>query len=279
MKKLSEWTVLPLCAALSALNYKIFVFPNDFAPAGLDGICTMIGYLLGINMGYFSLAANLPLLLLGYFFLRRSFLFKTALYTVCFSLFSLLLEGARGIPIFDTANGAAMVLAPIAAATVRGILYAATLTAGGSGGGTDLIAAMIQRKKPHLPLMQIIFSINVAISLVSFFVYGMRFEPVILSILYSFLTSLVSRHITEGRKSEVRFEIITENADALCHAIRADLCATATVLDAEGAYTGKKRSLVICVLPKEKAPRLKSIVAALPCAVCFESRVDALAGE
>ncbi len=271
MKKAYNACILIACAALSALNYKIFVFPNDFAPAGLDGICTMIQYLLGTSMAYFSLLANLPLLLLGCFLLRRDFVFKTAVYTVCFSLFSLLFEGMDGIPVFDTAGGASLVLAPIAAAAVRGILYAATLTAGGSSGGTDLIAAMIQRKKPHLPLMQIIFGINAGVACLSFFVYGMRFEPVILSILYSFITSFVSRRITEGRKTKIRFEIITEEAEALCKAIRTDLSETATVLDAAGAYSGQRTGLVICVLPKEKAPQLEKIVSALPRAVCFES--------
>ena len=275
MKKILQYLIPIGCAALSALNYKIFVFPNDFAPSGIDGLCTMIQHLLGTNMGYFSLAANLPLLLLGLVFLERLFVYKTAAYTVCFSLFSLLFGGMGWIPTFAVTDTAGLVLAPIAAATVRGILYAATLGAGASSGGTDLIAAMIKKRKPHLPLMQIIFGINVAVACLSFFVYGMRFEPVILSILYAFLTSLVSRRISEGRGTEIRFEIITEEAERLCEAIRRDLAATATVLDAEGAYSGRKKQLVICVLPRQKAPHLEKIVASLSGAVCFESRVGA----
>ena len=45
MKKTAGYAMMIICAVLSAINYKIFVFPNSFAPAGVDGICTMIQYL------------------------------------------------------------------------------------------------------------------------------------------------------------------------------------------------------------------------------------------
>ena len=47
--------VIALIAVISALNYELFIFPNKFAPAGLNGICTMIQYVFGINVGYMSL--------------------------------------------------------------------------------------------------------------------------------------------------------------------------------------------------------------------------------
>ena len=60
----SDWLIIPAMAVLMALSYAIFVFPNSFAPAGINGIITMIQYLLHIDIGYLSLAVNLPLFLL-----------------------------------------------------------------------------------------------------------------------------------------------------------------------------------------------------------------------
>ena len=60
-KKPLTYLVIALMAFLTAVNYQMFVFPNSFAPAGLNGICTMIQHLTGISVGYMSLIINIPL--------------------------------------------------------------------------------------------------------------------------------------------------------------------------------------------------------------------------
>ena len=66
-KKPLTYLVIALMAAFNALNYQIFVFPNKFAPAGINGICTMIQHLTGISVGYMSLLVNIPFGHLGLF--------------------------------------------------------------------------------------------------------------------------------------------------------------------------------------------------------------------
>ena len=61
LKKLWTYAAIALVALVSAVNYELFVFPNQFAPSGVNGICTMIQELTGINVGYMSLLINLPL--------------------------------------------------------------------------------------------------------------------------------------------------------------------------------------------------------------------------
>ena len=63
------WTyfVIAFAAMLAALNYELFVFPNQFAPSGINGICTMIQYISGISVGYLSLVVNIPLAVLVFF--------------------------------------------------------------------------------------------------------------------------------------------------------------------------------------------------------------------
>ena len=91
LKKTFHFLIIILCAALSALNYKVFVFPNVFAPAGVDGICTMIQYLTNTSMGYLSLIANVPLIIVALFILKRDFIAKSEVYTVSFSVAVVLL--------------------------------------------------------------------------------------------------------------------------------------------------------------------------------------------
>ena len=65
-RKALTYLVIVFVALVSALNYQLFVFPNQFAPAGLNGICTMVQYVTGISVGYLSLLINLPLALWCY---------------------------------------------------------------------------------------------------------------------------------------------------------------------------------------------------------------------
>ncbi|MCD7859635.1 MAG: YitT family protein [Firmicutes bacterium] len=66
MKKVLTYLAIVLIAAANALNYELFVFPNSFAPSGLNGLCTMFQYLTGVSMGYLSLLLNLPLAIAVY---------------------------------------------------------------------------------------------------------------------------------------------------------------------------------------------------------------------
>ena len=60
-KKVWTYAVIVFVALLGAANYQLFVFPNQFAPSGVNGICTMIQYVTGISVGYLSLLINIPL--------------------------------------------------------------------------------------------------------------------------------------------------------------------------------------------------------------------------
>ena len=50
-KKVWTYFVIAGVAFLSAMNYELFIFPNQFAPSGINGVCTMIQYLTGVSVG------------------------------------------------------------------------------------------------------------------------------------------------------------------------------------------------------------------------------------
>ena len=62
-KGLTYLTIVGI-ALVCAVSYMLFVFPNRFAPAGLNGICTMLQYIFGISVGYLNLLINIPLSIL-----------------------------------------------------------------------------------------------------------------------------------------------------------------------------------------------------------------------
>ena len=273
--KIGHLLALALIAVVMALNYAIFVFPNRFAPAGLDGLCTMVQDILGISMGYLSLLVNIPLLILAYIFLKREFFVKTTVFVIVFSVVTVLLRYVDlSAFYFYTESGTSIVLAPLVAGVIRGLLYAFTLKLHASSGGIDVIAALIKRKKPYLRMMNIIFGINFGVAIISYFVYGMTMEPVICSILYFFVTSYTSNHLRDAWREAVRFEIITADGESLRQGIADRLHLPATIVDAHGAYSGTDRKMVICVVSKKAAPNVETLLREYPDTVVFRSVVD-----
>ena len=69
LRKVLTYLTVAAAALLGAVNYELFVFPNQFAPSGLNGICTMVQHLTGFSVGYLSLIINVPLALLVWRFM------------------------------------------------------------------------------------------------------------------------------------------------------------------------------------------------------------------
>jgi len=275
IKKLLSLLAIMILSALSALNYAIFIFPNNFAPAGIDGICTMIQDITNINIGYLSLIVNIPLIILTFFVLNRDFALKSATYIISFSISSILLSYIDLSSFRYTTNtGSSIVLAPIVAGTVRGMLYYVTLKLNGSSGGVDIIAALVKNKKPFLDLLNTIFFFNMIVALCSYFVYGMKIEPVICSVLYSFITTSVNNNIRITSNENIKYEIITNGAEEFCAEISDKLHQAATIIDAHGAYSGLDTKMVVCVVDKKNAPYIEDLILNHPDCVVFKSTVS-----
>ena len=189
MKHHPSWTALRSyaitagLACLMGVSYELFVFPNAFAPAGINGLATMLQYLLHVNIGYLSLLINLPLVLLAWKKVDRDFARKTLVFVLMFSAVTLVL-GQMDLSAIAYDSGSSAILGPVAAGVVSGAVYGWVIRQNGSTGGTDIVAAWVRKKHPEASLVWLIFSLNAAVAVLSFFVYGCQFEPVILCLIY-----------------------------------------------------------------------------------------------
>ena len=272
-KSFGSMLFIALLAAAAALNYAIFIFPNQFAPAGIDGLCTMVQYLSGISIGYLSLVVNIPLLIVAYIKLDREYTVRTTVFILVFSAVSAILSELDLSAFAYQTDHTSIVLAPIASGVMRGIIYALSIKFNACSGGLDIIAALIRKKSPHFNLMNVIFTLNMVVVVISYFVYGYHLEPVICGILYFYIVSQTSSHIQLSGKENVKIEIITADAGALCVDITEKLHLRATVLDAHGAYSGNANKMVVCIAPKKAIPHIKDAVSHYPGAIYFESTV------
>lgn len=264
-KRFLTYGVTILIALVCALNYQLFVFPNRFAPAGLNGICTIIQYLCGVSVGYLSLIINVPMAIIVYCRVSKSMGFRSMIYVVAFSLFLILLQKIDISRFsYETANGTSKILGPLVAGVINGACYSVLLQMSASSGGTDFVAAMIHKKHPEQGFFWITFALNMCVAMSSYFVYDFEMEPVILCILYSFMSSTVSDRLSKSRRSAVRCEIITDYPEEIARDIIAQLRHSATMIDATGMYSQKETALMVCIINKVQIPTLTKIVSSYP---------------
>ena len=264
-KKLWTYAIIIGLAVVCALNYHLFVFPNRFAPAGLGGICTMIQYVLGINVGWLNLAINIPLALMILWKVGKSLAGRSMLYVAVFSATLIMLEQLDLSRFaYETANGTSKILGPLIAGIINGAVYSVVIRISSTTGGMDLIAALIHRYRPELNFFWITFVINSCVAMTSYFVYGYHIEPVILCIIYCFMTSTVSDRVIKAGNAAIRCEIITNQPEVLSRMIIEKLHHTATKISATGMYHGKETSVLVCIINRAQKSALSDLIKSIP---------------
>ena len=211
MRKVFTYATVLFLAFGNAMSYHIFVFPNRFAPSGLNGLCTIVQEVAGINVGYLSLIINVPLALLVFRFVNRKLALRSMVYVVVFSAMLVVLEKVDlSAFAYSTENGTSTILGPLVAGIISGAVYGFLVKCSAYTGGMDYVASLIRTRRPDLNFFYVTFLINVGVAAISYFVYGYQIEPVILCILYSFMSSTVSDRMLRSGRSAIRFEIITD---------------------------------------------------------------------
>lgn len=280
VKKL--WTYLTVIAVAfgASLIYELFVFPNRFAPSGLNGICTMIQYLSGVSVGYLSLLINIPLAALVFFRVSKPLAVRSMLYVLVFSLGLLILDRVDLTALaYSTDNGTSKILGPLAAGVMMGFVSTVLAKAGAYTGGTDFISVLIHNRHPEKSVFGMTFTMNVLVAIASFFVYDYKMEPVLLCILYSFASSSMAEQRLKNGRSAVRVEIVTDYPNEIAADIIQKVHHTATLLPGKGMYSGKETNVLICIVNNTQVGLISAIVKSYPNSFAIMSQVTQVMGN
>ena len=265
VKKAWTYFVIVFLALGASFNYEIFVFPNQFAPSGLNGICTMIQYITGISVGYLSLLINVPLALWCYYEVSKPMATRSMVYVITFSIGILILDKVDlSVLHYATENGTSKILGPLVAGVIQGYIYSILMKASAYTGGTDFISAIVHKRNPNKSVLGFNFTLNVIIATCSYFVYGYQMEPVILCILYSFMSSTVGERLQKSGKEAICFEIITDFPLEITGDIIARTGHSTTLIPAVGMYSGKETNMLVCVVNKSQAAAVTEICRSYP---------------
>ena len=231
---------------------RMFIDPNHISVGGLTGLGSVLNYLLHLPIGLSVLVMNVPLFLLSWKKLGRSFFFKTLFATV---VISLMLDATAFLPTFLENKLLAAVAGGVCAGAGLGIIF----SRGMATGGTDLLAKLIKGWFRGVSYGKVILIADGVILVVAAIAYK---DP--WSILYSaitvWLSSTVIDTILNGMERAKSVSIITNRKEEVLQGILQDVNRGATVWDAEGGYTKAGKDVILVVVRSYELFQLKRTV-------------------
>ena len=205
----------------------------------------------GIPLWLTNLLLNIPVFIVAYYQMGKKFIGRTLFGAVMLSVWLYV------IPPIDLAQGDYL-LAALFGAVFSGIGMGLVLRSKATTGGTDMVAALIQKHMRHHSVVSIMQFIDGAIVVVGLFVFGVR--PTLYAIVAIFVTTKVSDTFLEGFNYSKAAFIITEHYDEVASKIMEELDRGVTGLDAKGMYTGDEKCVLYCVVSRKEIVDVKEIV-------------------
>lgn len=263
MRKIWDYFRIVFSAVLLAFVYYIFIVTNNFAPAGLNGIATMIQYKTGFSISYMSLLINIPLSVFAFFWVERDFAIKTLLFSFVYSFSFLFLQNSNLSFIQYVTLGHDTIYPVILSGVLAGAVYGICFKTNGSTGGTDIISRYINKIRPSTNFFAVTFALNAIVAISSIFVYSegaFNYKPMALCVIYCFISTYVGNLLLKTTKNAYKFTVVTTHRDEFVEEITNVLHHGCTEIDAIGTYTGEKKSVLICIINKHQLNDFQRIV-------------------
>jgi uncharacterized membrane-anchored protein YitT (DUF2179 family) len=264
-----------LAAVFSVIALHTFVVPSDFSPSGIDGLCTVLYELTGINMGWFKILINLPLLLLAFFCLNKKYVLYVMLFTALDSFGVVILEKIhfyRYLPTLSDASAAIgyRLLSAVISGILLGVCVGIMLKIGYSSGGVDIIACLFHKWKPHFNVERIISICAYSIVALSFFVYR-DLTSIFLSVIQIFVSERIVSAILKRERFATEVKIVTKDPHIIRDEILYKHKHSATILKSNGLYSGEENYMVISVMNIRDIPALMNTMKQHPDAFVYFS--------
>lgn len=247
-----EYLGITIGCIFMAISLNAFTVPNKIAPGGVSGLSTVIFYITKIPVGITMLALNIPLFILGIKTLGKGVGIKTLYGTIALSIF---VDYILIIPTFT----ADLLLASVYGGIILGLGLGIVFRFGGTTGGTDLAAAIVNKYIPGFTLGTILMVIDFFVVLIAGLVFKQA-EISLYSLISLFISIKVMDFVQEGLGYAKAFFIISNHPEEISKVVIEELDRSVTSLSGQGMYTKENREVLLCVVHRAQVNRLKELV-------------------
>lgn len=252
--KLVKYIIIVLGAAIGAIGFQFFMFPNSIVSGGLTGIAQIINRLTGLPVGVLSIVMNVPLFIIawrqfGNQFIIDSFI-GTALFSVFIDLSSMLNIVATNDPMLGSIIGG----------VIKGVGLGAIYYVGATTGGVDIVARILRRKYPYINFGTFILILD-AVVISAYALIFHIVESAMYSLICMFVVSKAIDLVLYGLDNSSVVYIVSHQTDVIVQEITSgNLHRGVTLLHAEGAYTHEERQVIMCVIKRPQIAEIRRLV-------------------
>lgn len=242
-----DYFLMTVGSVIFCMAWTSFLIPNGLASGGLTGLCTIIQYGTGIPVGWTYPAINVALLVLGFLVLGRAFGIKT-IYVI--ALTSVLFEVLPKFPQLEVLMEEKFLVALVGAA-MESVGLGLVLLRGGSSGGTDIIAMIINKYWPVSPGRVYLFT-DIFIIACLLIVPGKGLVDMIYAYVVMLGFSFGVDFVLLGNKSSVQILVFSSKYQEIADHIINDVHRGVTALQSVGWYSQKESKVLLIVSRKHQ---------------------------
>ena len=248
-----DYFIMSIGTLIFVMAWTSFLIPNGLASGGLTGLCTIIQYGTGVPVGWTFPIINIGLLVMGVLSLGKSFGFKTV-YVIALS--SLLFELLPNLPAdivekLEVTNIPDRLVVALVGAALESVGIGIVLLRGGSTGGTDIIAMMINKYWPVSPGRVYLFS-DIFIIASLFLIPGQGIVDVIYAYVVMITFSFGVDFVLLGNKSSVQLMVFSPKYQEIADHIIYNVQRGVTALKSVGWYSQKESNVLLIILRKNQ---------------------------
>lgn len=251
---LRDFFLLTISTIIMAVGVYFFKFPNNFTFGGVTGLAVLIGKVFSLSAGDYTFIINMALLIVGLIFLGKGFAAKTAYTSILLSVAISVLE--RIYPLTHPLTDEPL-LELIFAITLPAFGSAVLFNIGASSGGTDIIA-MLLKKYTNINIGNALLATDILITAISFLVFDIKTG--LFSLLGLTIKSLLVDSVIESINLCKYFNVVCKEPEPICDFIVYELNRSATICEAEGAFSHNQKYVVFTVLNRQEAIKLRNFI-------------------
>lgn len=257
MRIATQQGMIMIGAVLTAAGYVLFQVPYQIAAGGITGLGIVVNHLSGFPVSYFFLLSNIPLFILGYYFLGHwRFIWSSGLAVVIFSIASeVLLSIAPTLDPYPITDDS--LLASIYAGVLVGIGTGIIYRYGGTVGGTSITARIIN-DRTGLPMSQCYLYTDLIIIVGAGLLISV--EASLLALITLVLVGIFSDFVIEGTSHTRVLTIVTKHPEPLRDAFMHELRRGVSHWEITGGYSGEKRTMLYLTVLRSKIYDVKFII-------------------
>ena len=288
LREARDYMFIALGLFIYTIAFTVFLMPYQIVAGGVTGLSAIIYYATGFHLENTYIIINGLLLIVALKILGVKFLMKTifAIFTLYFMLViaqDLIPKQANGLP-FKLMGEGQDFMSMIIGCVLTGIALATVFLNNGSTGGTDIIAASVN-KYHNVSLGSVLIAADFCIIgscmfFPQFGTYMERAHKVMFGFCVMTMENYVLDYVMNARRQSVQFMIFSQKWQEIANAIGTQMNHGVTILDGHGWYTGHQMK-VLCILAKknESVNMFRLIKMIDPNAFVSQSSVIGVYGE